>query len=238
MHNKSSVGEAEFLYLVPLFALHNQHLLSLFGTWCLPWTPFTFVHILVICSSAAFWPCWHYYKKKNQKLKTSGEVTTETVKYLTLFTASLDKNQIYFLVKKNSSTHFMCTDSGRFIAAHWNKGFHMCCSEGNILSIFSCLPPVSFTHSVISQLQLVFPRPKRTQAALPPSVCPDLSQQGLQGVGPCSVSLRTLRWAGAGVGSLLTPGEMATSSAIKKKNNPKKNLWVFPCRNLLLQIDT
>lgn len=46
------------------------------------------------------------------------EVATETVKYLTLFTASLDKNQIYFLVKKNSSTHYMCTDSHRFIAAH------------------------------------------------------------------------------------------------------------------------
>lgn len=81
-------------------------------------------------------------------MKNSGEVATETVKYLTLFTASLDKNQIYFLVKKSSSTHFMCTDSGRFIAAHWNKGFHMWCSGENILTICSCLPPVSFTHSV------------------------------------------------------------------------------------------
>lgn len=56
MHNKSSVGEAEFLYLVAPFALynHNQHLLASFGSWCLPWTPFTFVHTLVICSYAGF----------------------------------------------------------------------------------------------------------------------------------------------------------------------------------------
>lgn len=54
MRNKSSVGEVEFLYLAPQFALYNKHLLSSFDSWCLPWTLFIFVHVLVICSCAAF----------------------------------------------------------------------------------------------------------------------------------------------------------------------------------------
>jgi len=83
------------------------------------------------------------------KLENNREFAAETVKYLTVFTASLDKNQIYFLLKKNSSTHYMCTDTRRFIAAHWNKGFHMCCSGGNVLTICFCLPSVFFTNSVL-----------------------------------------------------------------------------------------
>lgn len=85
-------------------------------------------------------------------MKNNRGVATETVKYLTLFTASLDKNQIYFLVKKNSSTRDMCTDSRRFIAARWSKGFHMCCSGGNILTICFCLPSVFWPSSVLVNL--------------------------------------------------------------------------------------
>lgn len=64
MHNKSSVGEAKFLYLAPQFALYNKHLLSSFDSWCLPWTLFTFVHILA--TAAVQHSDFGIIKKKNQ----------------------------------------------------------------------------------------------------------------------------------------------------------------------------
>lgn len=148
-------------------------------------------------------------------MKNNSEVATETVKYLTLFTASLDKNQIYFLVKKNSSTHYMCTDSRRFIAAHWNKEFHMCCSGGNILTICFCLPSVFFTNSVlvwISQLQMVFPRPKNTGITASFHMSKLVTAEGCKvfslalgalhndwvGLSPCLPLNRRLNWLGLG----------------------------------------
>lgn len=176
------------------------------------------------------------FKKKNQKLKNSGEVATETVKYLTLFTASLDKNQIYFLVKKTSSTHFMCTDSGRFIAAHWNKAFRMCCSEGNILTIFSCLPPVSFTHSeIFHSCSWYFPGQKepRHLCLLP---CVQISSsRGCKG--PC-VPKDPQMWVWMCWGWAWVTADTWEQVKCPLLVQLREKHLVFLCKNLLLQMHT